>query len=61
LLIISGIVGIIFGASQNKISLNLEIVILFGFGFIGIVLSIIRIHFLTKEYYFNLELLEKEE
>jgi len=59
--IVSGVVGMLFGLTQNKIHLNWGTIILLGLGFVGIVISITRLSFLTKNYQNNLELLEKEE
>ena len=59
--IVSGVVGMLFGLTQNKIHLNWGTIILLTFGFIGIIISITRLNTLTKDYQNNLELLEKEE
>jgi H+/Cl- antiporter ClcA len=59
--IFSGVVGMIFGLTQNKIHLNWETIILFALGFIGIIIFIVRLNTLTKDYQTDLELLEKEE
>jgi len=59
--IVSGVVGMLFGLTQNKIHLNWGTIVLLGLGFVGIVISITRLSFLTKNYQNNLELLEKEE
>jgi len=59
--IISGIIGILFGITQNKIHINWGVIILLGAGLTGIIISIIRLNSLTNDYQINLELLEKEE
>ena len=59
--IVSGVVGVIFGLSQNKIHLNWEIILLLLLAFVSAILSIKRISDLTELYNENLELLEKEE
>jgi len=59
--IISGVIGIMFGISQGKVMINGLVFMLFLMAFIGIVISIVRLSSLTKEYRNNLELLKKEE
>ena len=59
--IVSSVIGILFGLTQQKINLNWGIIILLALGFVGIVISIIRLNDLTKNYQNNLELLEKEK
>ena len=59
--IFSGTLGIIVSASQDKLKLNLTIFIVLILALIGVIVSIKRIDFLTKEYQKFLELLEKEE
>jgi len=59
--IVSGTLGIIVSASQNKLQMNLVIMIILVIGFIGIIISIKRIDTLTKEYTKLLEVLGKEE
>ena len=59
--IVSGTLGIIVSASQNKLQMNLVIMTILVMGFIGIVTSIKRIDTLTKEYRQLLEFLGKEE
>ena len=59
--IVSGTLGIIISASQDKIKMNLAIVLILFFAFIGILISIKRIDTLTKEYQILLNLLEKEK
>jgi len=59
--IVSGVVGMLFGLTQNKIHLNWGTIILLALGLIGIIISIIRLSTLTKDYQNNLEILEKEE
>jgi len=59
--IVSGTLGIIVSASQNKLQMNLVIMIILVIGFIGIIISIKRIDTLTKEYMKLLEVLGKEE
>jgi len=61
LAIFSGIIGIGFSMAQHKIEINILTFLFLFFGFIGIFISVIRINFLTKRYYFYLNLLEKEE
>jgi cbb3-type cytochrome oxidase subunit 1 len=58
--IVSGVIGMLFGLTQNKIHLNWGTIILFALGFIGIIISIVRLNTLTKYYQTDLELLEKE-
>ena len=58
--IVSGTLGIIVSASQDKLKMNLVIMVILVIGFIGIVISIKRINILTKEYTKLLEFLEKE-
>ncbi len=59
--IVSGVVGMLFGLTQHKIHLNWGTIILLALGLIGIIVSIIRLSTLTKNYQKDLELLEKEE
>ena len=59
--IVSGMLGIAISASQNKLQINLIIMLIVLFGFVGIVISIKRIDNLTKTYYILLDYLEKEE
>ena len=59
--IVSSVIGILFGLTQQKINLNWGIIILLALSFVGIVISIIRLNDLTKNYQNNLELLEKEK
>ena len=59
--IVSGALGIMISASQDKLKINLTIVLVLFFAFIGILISIKRIDYLTKEYKKLLNLLEKEE
>jgi sulfite exporter TauE/SafE len=58
--IVSGTLGIIISASQNKLQMNLTIMIVLIIGFIGLIISIKRIESLTNDYNAKLELLEKE-
>jgi len=58
--IVSGTLGILISASQDKLNFNLIINIILIFGLIGIVISVKRIDFLMKKYYDILKLLEKE-
>ena len=53
--------GIAISASQNKLQINLIIMLIVLFGFVGIIISIKRIDNLTKTYYTLLDYLEKEE
>ncbi|WP_457563455.1 hypothetical protein [Caminibacter pacificus] len=59
--IVSGVIGVIFSLSQNKIHINFSLILLLVSGFLGVVISIKRIDVLTKEYEELLEILEKEE
>jgi len=59
--IISGVIGIMFGVSQGKVVINGIVFTLLFMAFIGIVISIVRLSSLTKEYQNNLKLLKKEE
>jgi len=59
--IVSGTVGMLFGASQDKFQLNLMAMLFLIFGFIGIVMFVKRIDSLTEEYKQLLEELGKEE
>lgn len=59
--IVSAVTGVLFSLSQNKIIVNIIVLLLLLFGFIGIIISIKRISSLTKEYLYYLDLLEKEE
>ena len=61
LAIFSGIIGVGFSMAQHKIEINLLTLLFLFFGFIGILISVIRINVLTKKYYLYLDLLEKEE
>ena len=54
LAIFSGIIGIGFSMAQHKIEINILTFLFLFFGFIGIFISVIRINFLTKRYYFYL-------
>jgi len=57
--IVSGTVGMIFGASQNKLQLNLVAMVFLIFGLISIVISIKRLDTLTKKYEQLLNQLER--
>jgi F0F1-type ATP synthase assembly protein I len=59
--IVSGVIGVLFGITQNKIHINWGIITLLLLGFIGVIISIKRLSDLTREYQKDLELLEKEE
>ena len=59
--IISGVVGIIFTASQHKLDMNYLITLLLITSVVGLYVSIRTIEFLTDEYYKLLDILEKEE
>ena len=61
LAIFSGIVGVGFSMAQHKIEINILTFLFLFVGFIGILISVVRINFLTKKYYSYLDLLEKEE
>jgi len=58
--IVSGTIGIIISASQNKLQMNLTILIILILAFIGLVVSIKRIETITRIYSEKLKLLEKE-
>jgi len=59
--IVSGVVGVLFSLTQNKIHINWGVIILLAAGFAGIIVSITRLNDLTKGYQENLKLLEREE
>jgi drug/metabolite transporter (DMT)-like permease len=59
--IVSGVVGVLFGLTQNKIHITWGVIFLLGAGLAGIIVSIKRLSDLTKDYQQNLELLEREE
>jgi len=59
--IISGVIGIIFTASQNKLDMNYLITLLLMASVVGLYVSIRRIEFLTDEYHRLLNDLEKED
>ncbi len=59
--IVSGVIGILFGLTQNKIYLNWGVIYLLIAGFIGVIISITRLNDLVKDYQIDLEDLEKEE
>ena len=61
LAIISGEAGTLFGISQNKIHVDVIVLLLLIFGAIGLVVAVKRIDTITKEYQKLLELLEKED
>ncbi|ACM92422.1 hypothetical protein NAMH_0995 [Nautilia profundicola AmH] len=48
--IVSAIIGIIFSISQNKLNVNIIVFGLVLSGFLGIILSIKRLTYLTQEY-----------
>ena len=58
--IFSGIIGVGFSITQKKILVNVELLGFMISGIIGLILSVARIHFLTKKYFYYLNLLEKE-
>ena len=61
LAIISGIVGMVFAVSQNKVIVNFAISGFVIFGFIGIVMSVKRLSSIDTNYRELLDELEKAE
>jgi len=59
--IVSGVVGVLFSLTQNKININYELVFLLLLALISSIIAVKRITSLTKEYNESLDLLEKEE
>ena len=59
--IVSGVIGILFSLTQNKITMNYGVIALLLFSLIGIIISIKRITSLTKDYKIELDILEREE
>jgi len=59
--VFSAVVGVLFSLSQNKITINFLLLFLLIFSFIVSLIAVMRISFLTKEYYFYLDLLDKED
>jgi sulfite exporter TauE/SafE len=57
--IISGAFGILFSLSQNKLQINLLLIIIILLGFLAMIVSIKRISILTKKFYNLLDNLEK--
>jgi len=60
LLIFSSLIGMIFVISQNKIIENNTTIIFGILGFIGIIISIVRLSTLQKEFFVLVKELEKE-
>jgi len=61
ILVVSGIIGILFGLSQGKVISNFVVLMFVIMGFIIVVFSVKRIESLTINYKNKLNLLEKEE
>ena len=61
LAIMSGVIGVVFGISQGKITTGGIVITLLISAAIALVIAVIRISNITKEYQDTLELLEKEE
>ena len=59
--IVSGVIGVLFGLTQQKVNLNWGVISLLTLGLLGLIISTIRLNELTKVYQSDLELLEKEE
>ncbi len=59
--LVSAMIGVGFSVTQKKVDINLMLLCFMGAGFIGLLLSVMRINFLTKKYFYYLELLEKED
>jgi len=59
--IVSGVVGVLFGLTQNKIHITWGVIFLLSMGLAGMIIAIKRLSDLTKDYQQDLELLEKEE
>ena len=59
--IVSGTIGVIFGMSQNKIDFNFVVLFFLLLAVIGMIISVKRIEFLTRDYYKLLDRLEKEK
>jgi len=61
ILVISGVIGILFGLSQGKVISNFTLLIFVIMGFITVLFSVKRIESLIIDYQNKLDLLEKEE
>ena len=61
ILVISGVIGILFGLSQGKVISNFTLLIFVIMGFITVLFSVKRIESLLIDYQNKLDLLEKEE
>ncbi|WP_457746284.1 hypothetical protein [Sulfurimonas sp.] len=61
LAILSGIIGMVFAASQGKVVINFAISGFVFFGFIGILISVKRLSSIDKNYRELLDELEKVE
>jgi len=61
ILVVSGIIGILFGLSQGKVISNFIVLLFVIIGFIIVIFSVKRIENLTINYKNTLNLLEKEE
>ena len=59
--IVSGTIGVIFSMSQNKIDFNFVVLFFLLLAVIGMIVSVKRIEFLTRDYYKLLDRLEKEK
>jgi len=59
--IVSGTIGVIFSMSQNKIDFNFIVLFFLLLAVIGMIVSVKRIEFLTRDYYKLLDRLEKEK
>jgi len=59
--ILSGIVGMLFAVSQNKVIVNTSISVFMLLGFIAIFISVKRLSAIDKDYRVLLDELEKEE
>ena len=59
--IVSGVVGVLFSLTQNKINMNYGLIFLLLLALISSIIAVKRITSLTKEYNESLDLLEKEE
>ena len=61
LAILSGIVGMLFAVSQNKVIINTSISVFMLLGFIAMFISVKRLSAIDKDYRVLLDELEKEE
>ena len=60
LAILSGIVGMLFAVSQNKVIINTSISVFMLLGFIAMFISVKRLSVIDKDYRVLLDELEKE-